>query len=287
VSDGAPPGASPPEQRIGDIGRAFVAATRWSELGAIGLALLVAPLASVLLSLAIAAWTPFGHVWANVPFSWFAIDDVALALLLGVAWHGFGILLMPRRIRAAMEAHTWIGERELRAWQRATGSGPRGLPPTDPHAAQQWLAANPETDLNRAARAETLLLARRFDEARATIDRLPDSTPGERISRADLRATADQLEHGAAELDELRRATAEAADDDRLVGVVDLALLEVRDALARGGEWAAPLTAARAQLGTRANGALWSGYFMRRLTLSLPVLLVFAAFIGIFGAITG
>jgi hypothetical protein len=275
------PGTANQEARMGDIGRAFIAATRRGELIAIILALVLAPLLYVVASIAIGVMTPFGGVWGSWPLSWFTLGDVAFAVLLAIFWQGFAILLIPRRVRGAMEAQTWIGERQLRGWQRATGSLPNQLPPSDPDAAQAWLEAHRETEANRAARAEVLLLARRFDEARATIARIEGAEPLDRIARADLTATADFLEGREVEAEPLRRAAAAADGDDRLEAILDLAFLEVRLALQQGGDWLTPLDRARAELGSRADGVLWKRFFLRRLMVVLPLMLVTVAIFGL------
>ena len=274
-------GVATQEARLGDIGRAFIAATRRAELIAIVLALVLAPLLYVIASIAIGVMTPFGGVWGSWPLSWLTLGDVAFAVLLALFWQGFAILLIPARVRGAMEAQTWIGERQLRGWQRATGSLPNQLPPSDPAAAESWLAAHPETAANRAGRAEVLLLARRFDEARAAIARIEEAAPLDRIARADLVATADFLEGREVDVDPLRRASAGAQGDDRLEGILDIAFIEVRLALQRGGDWLAPLDSARAELGRRADGVLWTRFFPRRLAVVLPLMLVAVAVFGL------
>lgn len=275
------PAVASQEARIGDIGRAFIAATRRGEAIAIVLALVLAPLLYVIASIAIGVATPFGEVWGSWPLSWFTLGDMVFAVLLATFWQGFAILLIPKRVRGAMEAQTWIGERQLRAWQRATGSLPNQLPPSDPDTAQAWLDAHPETETSRAARAEVLLLARRFDEARATIARIDGGEPLDRIARADLAATADFLEGRDVDVEPLRRAAAAAQGDDRLEGILDLAFLEVRLALQQGGDWLTPLDMARTELGNRADGVLWTRFFLRRLVVVLPLMLVTVAVFGL------
>ena len=244
--------------------------------------MVVAPLISILLAMAVALLTPWGDAWSSWPFRWLSLSDLAFGLLLVVVWQAASVLLVPARLRGPMEVQTWAGERDLRAWQHAAGAQPWQLPPTTPEAAERWLAAHPETEGSRGARIEVLLLARRFDDARAELTRLVVSSPADRIARADLVATQAFVERGTLELDALRQATAEATGDDHLDGVVRVAMLEVRAALAVGGDWVTPLTSARAELGQRADGVLWSGFFRRRLLLLTP--LVLAATVG-FGVI--
>jgi hypothetical protein len=270
------------EARIGDIGRALAGSVRGRDLWAIGIAVVVAPVLSILLALLIALLTPWGDAWSSWPFRWLSLGDLTFGLLLVLVWQAASVLLVPTAVRGAMEVQTWAGERDLRAWQHAAGAMPWQLPPTTPRAAERWLAAHPETERSRGARIEVLLLARRFDEARAELARMPVTSAADRIAHADLAATQAFVERAALELDGLRHATAQATGDDRLDGIVRIAMLEVRSALAEGGDWVTPLTMARAELGPRADGVLWSGFFRRRVLVLAP--LVLAATVG-FGLI--
>jgi hypothetical protein len=279
------PASDPP--RIGDIGRALAAGIGNRELWAIGIAVVVAPLLSILLAMAIALLTPWGDAWSTWPARWLSLSDFAFGVLIVVVWQAASVLLVPSSLRGPMEVQTWAGERELGAWQRATGSLPWQLPPTTPAAAERWLARHPETAMNRGPRAEVLLVARRFDEARATLARIPVATVGDRIARADLVATTTFVERGELELGELRAAAAAAEGEDRLDGVVRIAMLEVRAAIATGGDWVTPLAAARVELGPRADGVLWSGFFVRRLLLLAPLILVASVAFGLVRALGG
>lgn len=272
------------QARIGDIGRALTASVSGRELWAIGIAVVVAPLVSIAIGMAIALFTPWGEAWSRWPAPWLSLGDIAFGLLIIVVWQAASVLLVPAPLRRPMEVQTWVGERDLRAWQAATGSLPWQLPPTNPAAAERWLARHPATDANRWARIEVLLVARRFDEAGTAVAQLPATRPADRIARADLAATQAFVERGELDLDELRAATDAAAGDDRIDGIVRVAMLEVRAAIASGGDWLLPLEQARAELGARADGVLWSGFFRRRLVVLLPVT---GVVIVVFGLVRG
>ena len=169
--------ASGGQTRIGDIGRALAGSISGRDLWAIGIAVVVAPLASIALAMAIALLTPWIDAWSRWPAPWLSFSDIAFGVMILVVWQAASVLLVPARVRGAMEVQTWIGERDLRAWQAATGSLPWQLPPTTPAAAERWLASHPATGANRWARIEVLLLARRFDEAAAGLASCPSRNP--------------------------------------------------------------------------------------------------------------
>lgn len=269
--------AGPKAPAIGDVGRAFIAATRRAELIGILIAVLVGPLITVLVSLAL-AMTSIGEAWTGFPFPWLSISDLVFVALLGLLWTAGAVWFVPRAVRPALEAFTWAGERSLEALGSATGSE---RIPTSPEQADRWLARIQETDANRWARAEVLLIAGRFDEARETIERMSEATAEDRATRADLQATVDLVSRGTADLGPLREALSELGGEARLATVVDMAILETRLALAAGTDWRGPLTAARAQLGVAADGILWRGYAMRRLRVLAPVMLVVAVAFGL------
>lgn len=183
---------------------------------------------------------------------------------------------MPPRSRRAFEAFSWLGEWEL-ARARATVGGV----PTTPEDAASWLAAHPEGAIvNRDAlpiRVEILVLAGQFDEARAAIERLPDTTPWDRFERAALADLVDWRVGGDGDLAAMH-STAEAIQpldgDERLRAEVTIAVAEVRRLMADGraaaGDAAQPLLDVRPRLGRRADGQV--GRALRRRLI--PVLLV-------------
>jgi hypothetical protein len=268
---------------IGDVARAIGRASRWTEISAIVAAAVGGAFLSVLLAIGI-GFTPFHEVWTSFPLPWLSLNDLAFALILGVAWAAASVLLLPRRLLPAFEAFVWSGERGLEAWRAATGTS---MPPTSIDGANRWLEANPPTEANQFVRIEALLLVRDFATARSAIDALPTETAEQRVLREDYAATLDMMETGRADLRRLRAAAEEATGDVALDGLVAAALLESRMAVARGEDWQEPLAAVRPRLGAGADGVLWRGYARRRLMVALPLLLLGAAAIGVLRALTG
>jgi hypothetical protein len=257
---------------IGDVGRAFVTAVRRADLMGIVIAVVLAPLITVAVTLAL-GMTPFGQAWTRFPFAWLSISDILLVALLGLISTAGAVRFVPRSVRPAFEAFTWAGERSLDALRAEIGND--RMPTSADHAAQ-WLARTPETDANRWMRAEVLLVAGRFDEARATIERMAARTAEERATRADLEATIDLVTGETADLAPLRAALGELSGEARLAAIVALAILETRLAIVAAGDWLAPLTRVRGELGAAADGILWRGYAMRRLRTLVPAMLVVA-----------
>lgn len=256
--------------RIGDVARAFVGSAGRRELAAMLLGAVLGALLSVLVGLGLGL-SPFREAWGSWPLPWLTLSDAFLVIAVIGAWQVSSIALLEPRLRAALEAHTWVGERALGAWHRATGSGWWTLPPTTPRTAVRWLERHPADATNAYARIEVLLLAERFVEAARAMDALVPRTDAERIAHADLRATMRLLADGALDLEELRSATDAAAGDDRLEGRCALAVMETRAAIQAHGDWLAPLAAARQELGARANGVLWRRFLPRRLLVIAPM----------------
>lgn len=186
------------------------------------------------------------------------------------------IRAMPPRSRRAFEAFSWLGEWELARAQATVG----GLP-TSPDAAVAWLAAHPEstiTDLDELPiRIEILLLAGRFDDARAALERLPLLTTWDRFERAALADLVDWRSGGEGDLGAMDAAAQEIHPqdgDERLRADVTIAVARVRRRMADGraaaGDAAEPLLEVRTALGRRADGQV--GRALRRRLI--PVLLV-------------
>ena len=199
------------------------------------------------------------------------------------------IRAMPPRSRRAFEAFSWLGEWEL-ARARATVGGL----PSSPQDAEAWLEAHPEggiTNLDALPiRVEVLLLAGRFDEARAAIERLPAITPWDRFERAALADLVDWRAGGDGDLDAMA-AAAEAIQppdsEDRLRADVTVAVAKVRrhmaDGRAAAGDAAEPLLEVRPRLGRRADGQV--GRALRRRLI--PVLLVVSVGFGFVSTLLG
>jgi hypothetical protein len=199
----------------------------------------------------------------------FAIAVVVGAVLGTEAY----IRAMPERSRRAFEAFSWLGEFEL---ARARDVAP-GTVPTDAAAAEEWLATHPETDANRWLVSEVLVLAGRYDEARAVAARLPDSTPAERFARVEAFDSIDWRAGGDGDLAGLRAAADEvlpADGDERLRAEVSIATAEVRRRMADGratpGDAIEPLLVVRKKLGKRADGQVGRA-LRRRLLLTFTI----------------
>ena len=268
---------------IGDVGRAFAAASGRAEIIGIAVAAVVGPLVSILVNLGLAL-TPLRRVWLELPLAWLSFSDAFFVLLLGVLWTVVAVALMPARIRPAMEAFTWAGERSLEAMRAATGSDHA---PTSPDAARRWLDRTPETAANRWIRVEALLLAGEQDEARATAERMTDDDPVAAWQRADALATVDFVATGSVDLDAYRAAVAALEGDVALDGAAGLAIMESRIAIATGAAWVAPLTAVRERIGRDAHGILWRRYLLRRLRAALPIMALVAIGLGLLELLFG
>lgn len=273
----AAPAGQPGSRAVGSIAAAIREPAMIGPFGQPDLAMLIAFVATWLI-------VPFLLPRAIPSIVALAVPAV-LAAIVGTEAY---VRSWPSRSRRAFEAFSWIGERELAAFAALNGGGP----PTNPGAAQAWLAAHPEDTAVPDAlggRIEVLLLAGRIDEARAALARMPRDTPPQRFEHA---AVADLVEWRAgttgaeadAGLDAMRRAAdaIEPADgDERLAAEVAIATALVRRRMADGrstaGDAIDPLVEVRERLGRRADGQL--GRALRRRLI--PPLLVAALLIAI------
>jgi hypothetical protein len=199
------------------------------------------------------------------------------------------IRAMPPRSRRAFEAFSWLGEWEL-ARARATVGG---LPST-PEDAEAWLAAHPVTRITYLdelrIRVECSLLAGRFDDARAAIERLPTITAWDRFERAALADLVDWRAGGDGDIAAMQEAAQEIQPhdgDERLRADVTIAVAQVRRRMADGraiaGDAAQPLLDVRTRLGHRADGQV--GRALRRRLI--PVLLVVSLGFGFVSVLLG
>ena len=221
--------------------------------------------------------------------TWFTIDllpspnrfiNVVVAVLVGaVAASEAHIRAMPSQMRRAFEAFSWLGEWELARFRTLTG----GPIPTTRAAAERWLTANPDIPATAMIRTEVLLMAKRTDEARAAVERLPVATPYERFERAALSDIVDWMAGGEGDLASLEAAVRELGpldSDPRLRGEVSLAAARTRRLASEGLPSDAtlePLLAAREQLGRRANGQV--GRALRKRLI--PAFLLFGLLFGV------
>ena len=199
------------------------------------------------------------------------------------------IRFMPPRSRRAFEAFSWLGE-----WELARARSIVGGIPTSPDAADRWLATHPEGSIvnldELPIRVEILLLAGRFEDARAGIDRLPAITPWARFERAALADLVDWRAGGPGDVGAMDAAAEEIHPrdgDERLRADVTIAVAKVRRLMADGragaGDAAQPLLDVRPRLGHRADGQV--GRALRRRLI--PVLLVVSIGFGFITVLLG
>lgn len=239
--------ARPDGRSFGDIGSAIRAPALIGPFGISEVALLVALVAS---------WIVAGlFLPASLPEPLRLGIAVGLGAVLGA--EAF-MRTMPGPAREAFEAFSWLGEWELAQVRNLTGA----RPPTNESAARRWLLANRETPELRWLRVEVLVLARRFDEARAVADRMGDADPAARFDKAVARDLVDWFAGGDGDLGAIEAAAADlvpADGDARLRAEVVIAAARVRRAMAAGDDPIAagePLREARRRLGRRADGQL-------------------------------
>jgi hypothetical protein len=189
------------------------------------------------------------------------------------------IRAMPAPSRRAFEAFSWVGEHEL-AWLReATGEGV----PLKPDAALDWLVRHPDREDLRGIRAEVQLMTGQLEEAVATAEAMPQSTPYERASRAATVELARWMAGGESDLTELEAAVQEVPrdSDDGLRAEVLLAAARTRlrmsDGRTEAGDAAQPLIDVRERLGRRADGQVGRALRKRILPIFLAMALAFGA----------
>jgi hypothetical protein len=151
--------------------------------------------------------------------------------------------LLSARDRAVFATHSWIGAREVRrVFGRAAAAA--GVP-THPASAAAWLASTPATDINRMVRVDALVLAGRFDDARAEAELLPERTPLEAYRKLEEMALVADQTGGPIDEGALRAALAAIPPGvDRTEAAVSLAVFHARRSLP-DGDWRAPLLEVR------------------------------------------
>jgi hypothetical protein len=246
------PGAGPRIRQTRPSGRSFGdlgSATRAPAfIGPFGLSEVA------LLAVLVATWLVLGLLLpSTLP------DPIRLAILVAVSavlGAEAYIRAMPAPAREAFEAFSWLGEWELRQVRAATGAGV----PTDPIAARRWLRDHPETPETRWIRVEMLTFVRRYDEASAVAERMPEATPLERFDRAVALDFVEWFRGGDGDLARIEAAAADllpADGDDRLRAEVVIAIARVRREMAAGVDpvqAGQPLRDVRKRLGHRADG---------------------------------
>src|SRR3954447_25313037 len=168
----------------------------------------------------------------------------------GVAGTVVAILAMPRRIRSAFEAFSWLGRRELDRLHERTGTGPMA------NAAEgaAWLEQFPPSPAASTFRIEMLAVLGRTPEARAELAALPppasDIEAVERTSNAGVIEFIESGRFDPTDIDALGRTLAPGSPA-ALELAVSRALWEARWRRARQrAEWADPLVVVRRRLGS-------------------------------------
>ncbi|HEX4898731.1 MAG TPA: hypothetical protein VFV53_10275 [Candidatus Limnocylindrales bacterium] len=278
VARGDPP-APPPDPRaapgepgsrqIGTIAAAIFGPARIGPFRTPDVASLVALVAS-LIGLAL---LPIGNQWIHL-----GVVIVVSAVIASEAW----IRALPARTRLAFEAFSWLGEDDIERARALTGSAV----PVTPAAAEAWLRRVPESPLTDWVRAEVLLLARRPEEARAIVDRMPADTPAERFELASTRDLVEWANGGDGDttgMEAALEALGPEGSDARLRGEVTIAAARVRHAMSYSqpaeGDVLEPLVEVRRRLWARADGQV--GRAMRKRLI--PAYLLFSALFGIAG----
>ena len=237
--------AQPTGRRFGDVGAAVRAPAIVGPFGLSEVALLAA---------LVGTWIVAGILLpASIP------EPMRLGLLIvlgAVLGAEAFIRAMPKPAREGFEAFSWLGEWELAQARALTG---RAVP-TNELAARRWLLAVKDRPELRGLRVEVLVLAKRFDEARALAEQMPESTTQERMDRAVAIDFAGWFAGGDGDVAAIEAAAAELLPRDgdaRLRAEIAIALAKVRRRMAAGDDpiiAGEPLREVRGRLGQRADG---------------------------------
>ena len=189
-------------------------------------------------------------------------------IAFAVITFGLAAVARPRDLRRALELYRWVGRADWTRWRGATGDPV----PSTPTRARAWLEAHPAGAAGGdLPRIELLLWIGELDTARRVALALPDTTPAERFDRALEIALVSFVGSGDGDLAEARAAlealgTSEGDSAKDLDGVAAsgialgaqarLAVEEARRSAAARTDFLAPLLAARAAVGARADGFL-------------------------------
>jgi hypothetical protein len=186
----------------------------------------------------------------------FAASSVAFAVLTFV----LAAIARPRDVTRALELYRWVGRADARRWTGATGDP---LPST-PSRARAWLEAHPARGAGAdLPRIELLLWIGELETARRVAVALPAATPEERFDRALEVALVSFVGSGDGDLAEARAALDALVTDRPDIAAetvaaarARLAVEEARRLAAARTDFLAPLLAARAVVGTGADGFL-------------------------------
>jgi hypothetical protein len=170
------------------------------------------------------------------------LSYLVFLLVFGVVM-AYGLMGMGgARYRDALAVSELAHRRTIAEWRRATG----GDPPRSPTEADAWLAANPETEVNRRQRFSAQLRAGQVAAARETLARFPRETPYDRYW---LESDKWFLSFVEGELPDPAPIAAEVAAIEtpelRAHGEAGLAVALAHRAAAQDLDWIDPLASAR------------------------------------------
>ncbi len=203
--------------------------------------------------------------------------QLAVAALAGLAGAITAYLVVPRSIRRAFEAFSWLGRTEVDLFEQRTGASV----PVGPVEMAAWLAKHPATPGVLLPRIEILAFAGRFEEARRELA-MVEPDPSTAFESASLTQYLGWLETGEPGVAELRAAAVSTPPGThaRRFAEVTVALGEARQLAVRGDPgWTAPLEAVRGELGRAALAVV-----IRDTWSKAALAFAFVALIVVFGA---
>lgn len=181
---------------------------------------------------------------------------IGSTVAFAVVTFGLAALARPRDVARALELYRWVGRADWLRWRAATGDAV----PSTPARARAWLEAHPARGAgDDLPRIEPLLWIGELDTARRVALALPATTAAERFDRALEIAFVSFVASGDGDLTGARAALDAldgATDAERVHAGARLALEEARQRAASGIDFLPPLIAARAAVGSAANGFL-------------------------------
>lgn len=159
----------------------------------------------------------------------------------------------PRDVARSLELYRWVGRADWHRFRDTTGDPA----PTTPSRARAWLEAHPATDAaDELPRIELLLWIGELDTARRAAAALPSDTPAARFDRALEVALVSFVGSGDGDLEAARSALDALDGEARTHAHARLAVEEARRLAAAKIAFLPPLLAARAAVGTAADGFL-------------------------------
>ena len=189
-------------------------------------------------------------------------------------------LSVPRGLRRAFEAYSWLGRTEIERFKARTG----GPVPTKPDEIEAWLASTPSTPPTKLGRVEVLAFVGRFSEANAELDDVDATTPEERFETESLRQYIDWLATGSVDYSALAAAVDRLPPGSvaRRMGAVNVALAEARVRnMAGDPDWSGPLEAVRRSLGRDASIVVLRDTWLRFGAVAFTVTLVLSLILGL------